>query len=64
MAPTDPVKSRAPEFDAEEYLERTLTRNPGDLRKVFLMQGRHWFRVNWYSSRASQEATIADQGAS
>ena len=53
-----PAKSRAPEFDAKAYLERALPRKPGDLLKVFPMRGRDSFRANWYSSKASQQATI------
>ena len=52
------VAGHEPEFDAKEYLERTLSRKPGDMLKVIPMQGRDSFRVNWYSSKTSQQATI------
>ena len=53
-----PVKTGDPEFDAKGYLKRTLPRQPGDILKIFPMHGAGSFRVNWYSSRASQNATI------
>lgn len=58
MALMEQVKSGDLGFDAKEYLKRTLPRNPGDLLKVFPMRGRGSFRVNWYSSRASEKSTI------
>jgi hypothetical protein len=54
----EPVKKRETSFNAKEYLERTLSRKPGDFLKIFPMKRGDSFRVNWYSSRASQQATI------
>ena|ERR1035437_360010 len=54
----EPAKGDEPKFDAKRYLQRTLPRKPGDLLKVFSMQRRDSFRVNWYSNKASQQATI------
>ena len=58
MALMEPVKSGDLGFDAEEFLERTLPRKPGDQIKIFPMHGSGSFRVNWYSSRASEKSTI------
>ena len=58
---SEPVESRQERFNAKEYLERTLPRKSGDLLKVFPMQVRDSFRVNWYSSRAT-DATIPGLG--
>src|ERR1035437_7119250 len=57
-AKKETVAGHEPEFDAKRYLQRTLPRKPGDLLKVYPMKGRDSFRVNWYSNKASQQATI------
>ena len=53
-----PAKSREIAFDAEEYLERTLPRQPGDFLKVFPMHNRSSFRVNWYSNHTTTRTTM------
>lgn len=69
MAPTlehpaeeDPVQRDESKFNAEEYLKRTLPRQPGDMLKVCPMHGRQSFRVNWYNIRPNPKATIPGLG--
>ena len=45
-------------FDPKEYLARTLPRQSGDILKVIPMHGRDSFRVNWCSSKASQQGAM------
>ena len=52
------VQKPALKFDALEYLKRTLSRQPGDLLKIFPMHARDSFRVNWYAHRAAEAGAM------
>jgi hypothetical protein len=54
----EPIEVARSSFNAREYLERTLPRNHGDLMKIFPMNHRDSFRVNWYSNQVSEGAII------
>ena len=52
------AENQSVKFDPKEYLTRTLPRQPGDVMKVIPMHGHGSFRVNWYSSKASQQGSM------
>jgi len=53
LAENEPVQ-----FDAQEYLARTLPRQSGDILKVIPIHARDSFRVNWCHSKASQQGSM------
>lgn len=49
----------SPEFDARNYLERTLERHAGDLMTIRQIPHTCAYRVNWYDRSVAGSAAIA-----